>query len=489
MKTYIIAFVLAFMTSVATTPLIRRIALRFGLVDHPHPERKIHTSAIPRVGGLVILFAVLIPLASFYLYPEGLAIQAVREAPGLFAGLFLASGLVCVLGLIDDLRGMNAWVKLTGQVAIAMLMYFLEFRVTLLSNPFGSVIHLTWLSLPLTVLWYVVVMNAINLIDGLDGLASGLSLIISLVLFILALVTANGVLGVTTIILAGALIGFLLFNFNPARIFLGDSGSNLVGFLLATFSIMAHVKGQAAVALFLPVVALGVPFLDMMLSVLRRMASNQPLFTGDRKHIHHILLQRGFTQRTAALFLYAMGVGFAAIAVLMMFTTSTWINALLFVVLLLTVVLIMRFLGYHRMIWYSFTNRGLLESPTSRRLRGLLRDLMNQPPAERSWASFARALHHSGVTEVQVMDRDGLKSCALFSSLDPDHDTTESNFVSSSFRIRPAEGVVLELLFRWPAQQGQFAAMPNEEAYLRVAADFAESLPVLVDGDEPMKEK
>lgn len=478
MKTYVIAFVLAFLTSVASTPLIRILALRFGLVDHPHPLRKIHTAKIPRIGGLAILFAVLVPLASFYLYPEGVAIQSVREAPGHFTGLLLATVLVCGLGLIDDLRGMRAWVKLAGQVSIAILMYVFEFRINLLSNPFGSTIQLTWMSLPATVLWYLAVMNAINLIDGLDGLASGLSLIISLVLFIMALATANSVLGVTSIILAGALIGFLLFNFNPARIFLGDSGSNLVGFLLATFSIMAHVKGQATVALLLPVVALGVPFLDMTLSILRRIASNQPLFSGDRKHIHHLLLQKGYTQRKAALFLYALGIFFAFIAISMIFSKSTLFHALLFLVLLLMLFFVIRFLGYHRMVWFSFSNRGLIDSQVSRRLRHLIQELIVLSAAERSWNTFARALHDHGITEVQIMDWGSSESSILFSSVAPDSKTGLTSSVSSSFRIQPTEETSLELLLRWPAQPGQFAVMPNEEAYLRVVADFAERLPI-----------
>jgi len=489
MKTYLISFAIALLTSIAATEIVRRLSLRFGMVDQPHPERKIHDSAIPRVGGLAVLFAVLIPMASFYLYPQGTAIKAVQAAPGEFHGIFLAAALVCLLGLVDDLRGMNAWTKFSGQVLVAVLMYSLDFRITLLSNPFGGAVHLYWLSLPVTVIWYVAVMNAINLIDGLDGLAAGLSLIISMVLFILALVLANGVLGVTTIILAGALMGFLLFNFNPARIFLGDSGSNLIGFLIATFSIMAHVKGQAAVALFLPIVALGVPFLDVVLSILRRMAMKQPVFSGDSKHIHHILLQRGYTQRRTALYIYGMGATFAAIAILMMFSKSTWVNALLFIVLLAIVVVIIRFLGYHRMLWYSFNSRDMIEGEGSKRMRDMIQDLIEMPRDETSIESIADALHQNGVHEIILLRTQGMNSEPLFSSVSPKDPAGRENLVTSKFWVRPPEGGSYEMIFRWPAQPGQFAPMPHEEAYLRVAADLAELIPLPGGRPGTVKEK
>ena len=478
MKTYLVAFVIAFVIAVPATYLVRMFALRLNLKDSPDPLMKIHTKPMPRIGGVAILLAVLVPLSSFYFYPESVAIQSVQEAPGHLSGLFLGATLICLLGLIDDLKGMNAWIKLLGQISVSVLMYFLGFKITILGNPFGPAIHLGLLSLPATVFWFVAVMNAINLTDGLDGLAAGLSLIISLVLFIWAIVTANGVLGVTSIILAGALLGFLVFNFNPARIFMGDSGSNLVGFLLASFSIMAHVKGQAAMALFLPMVALGVPFLDVGLSILRRIAMKQPVFSGDKKHIHHLLLQRGFSEKKTALLMYGMGAVFAAMALMLVFTNNKWTTALLFLVLLLIVALIMRFLGYHRMVWFSVGDRHILDNPVSVRLRDALREIFSFSEVERSWDSFSSTLIRHGMSQVILLTKDGTRHDVIYSSSASGFSPSDSDSISCRFRINPIGHDGLEAMFTWKAMDGQFAPLPHEITFLRVAADLAERLPI-----------
>ena len=296
------AFVTAAASSVALTYVVRQRARWAGLYDHVD-ARKLHRSEIPRVGGVAIVSSVAITLS----------ILAIVSGPDVLTSggsgmiVVLAGALaISVLGLYDDLWQVRARWKFLTQIAIALVVYALGVRVTTLTFPFAGVLHLGPLvGLVFTVLWLVGITNAFNLIDGLDGLASGAALFALTTMFVVA--TANGRFdaALVTLVLAGATLGFLYFNFHPATIFLGDSGSLFLGFMLAGIGLISAQKSPTVVAVAIPVVALGLPVLDTLLAVLRRFLRRQPIFAADRGHIHHRLLGRGYSARTVVLTLYA----------------------------------------------------------------------------------------------------------------------------------------------------------------------------------------
>jgi UDP-GlcNAc:undecaprenyl-phosphate GlcNAc-1-phosphate transferase len=298
----------AFLACLILTPIFRDIFRAYNVVDKPDLGRKVHVYPIPRVGGIPIALAyaiALFPFSSGGSLPwNGTASLAWRLGPAAF--------LVFATGLIDDLFGLKPWQKLLGQLGAAGLAYWAGVSIISL---FGYDAQ-TWWSLPLTILWLLVCTNAFNLVDGLDGLAAGMALVASLTLFAAALIYHDQPLAMATFPLAGALLGFLCYNFNPATVFLGDSGALLIGFLLGCFGLVWSQKSATLLGITVPLLALSVPLLDVSLAVLRRFLRNQPIFSADRGHIHHRLLDRGLTPRNAVLVLYLLAGLAAAFALL-----------------------------------------------------------------------------------------------------------------------------------------------------------------------------
>ena len=286
----------------ALTPFCRDLFQRAGLLDHPDQSRKRHARPIPRIGGIPIAVAY---AASFgmLLFSPFRAGSILSEHLPLVWKLLPAAGLIFGTGLIDDLVGLKSWQKLIGQMAAALCAYWGGVKVL------GIAGHLTdsWWSLPLTLVWLVGCANAFNLIDGVDGLATGLGLFATITSLIGALAQGNVALALAIVPLAGALLGFLRYNFNPASIFLGDSGSLLVGFLLGCYGVLWSQKSATLLAMTAPMMALAIPILDVCLSIVRRYLSRRPIFAADRGHIHHRLLDRGLPPRRVALLLYAVG--------------------------------------------------------------------------------------------------------------------------------------------------------------------------------------
>jgi len=295
----------------ALTPLCRNIFRRAGLLDHPDQLRKTHERAVPRMGGIPIAIAYVGSFLLLLLSPFHAGSMLVQHMP-LVWKLLPAAGLIFATGLLDDLIGLKSWQKLLGQVAAALCAYWGGVQVL------GIAGHLTdsWWSLPLTLVWLAGCANAFNLIDGMDGLATGLGLFATLTTLIAALAQGNIALALATVPLAGALLGFLRYNFNPASIFLGDSGSLLVGFLLGCYGALWSQKSATLLAMTVPMMALAIPILDVCLSIARRFLSRQPIFGADRGHIHHRLLDRGLSPRRVALLLYAVGALGALLSVL-----------------------------------------------------------------------------------------------------------------------------------------------------------------------------
>ena len=291
------------------TPWIRKLAMRTGFMDIPD-ARKAHAHPTPFLGGL----AVFIGLACSFLLFSDHSPQSLIIGVGALATL--------LLGLWDDKTQASAKNKLLGQVAIACLTYFSGLSISFFTDPFsGQVIYLEWVSFPITVLWIVSMMNTLNLIDGMDGLASGVSAICAFMMTLVAIALGQYPVALLSASILGATLGFLRYNFMPAQIFLGDAGSLLLGYLLATVSIIGVLKSTLTFALLLPLLMLAVPIFDTLDAIVRRIRRRQPIYMADRDHIHHRLLRMGFNPKQVVLILYALTIVFGAIAL-----TLGWFN-------------------------------------------------------------------------------------------------------------------------------------------------------------------
>ena len=346
MLTYIVAFCLALLVSAMVTPFVTRLAHVYGWLDIPSEARKIHSRAIPRVGGIAVVLAFFAPILSLALYTNRISDLLYSDLRLVF-GLFVGALCIVGLGVYDDIKGAKAHTKLFGQIFVALGMWCIGFRIELLGAPLGAAWPLGLLSLPLTIIWIVGVINALNLIDGLDGLASGIALFAAIVLFSVAFADRSVLLCLMTAALAGSLVGFLFFNFNPAKIFLGDSGSMFLGFLLASISIWTQRKGATAAALLIPVLALGLPILDTTLSFVRRVKNGKSPFEADKEHLHHRLLALGLSHRNAVLTLYTVSIVFCVGALALLDNAGTRQTIILSSVVVVAIILIRR-VGMYR---------------------------------------------------------------------------------------------------------------------------------------------
>jgi UDP-GlcNAc:undecaprenyl-phosphate GlcNAc-1-phosphate transferase len=344
MKTYVALFMLAAGLSSVLTPLVRRSARRWGVVDQPD-ERRIHRQPVPRLGGVAIYAALLVSLTSLFLSENLVATQFKAELPRV-ARLLIPATLILLLGVYDDLRGANAPVKFSVQIVAAGLLYFLGFQVTRVWNPLGGTIELGVFALPITILWLVGITNAFNLIDGLDGLSAGAAFFATLALFTAALVYHQPLVVVMTIALTGSILGFLRYNSAPASIFLGDSGSLFLGFILAALSVEGSQKSTTAIAVAIPLASFGLPIVDTFWTLIRRGVSKKPLFIGDLEHIHHMMLKRGLSMRQVIILLYAVCAGFALFSLLFLNPQGKLTGLVLFVIGI-SVFFGIRSLGYH----------------------------------------------------------------------------------------------------------------------------------------------
>ena len=294
------------------TPAVVRLAHRIGALDHPGP-RRVHREPVPTLGGLAIMIAVM----SVAWLARVLPGPARELDPHPLIGFTLAALPIVALGIVDDLRGASPLAKLGVQACSALVLSLFGYQVAEITNPLGGTLAAHALSAPLTIAWVLVVTNAINLIDGLDGLAAGVVAIAAATLWWVG--HAHGDLYVMffSAILIGATLGFLRFNFPPARVFMGDTGSQFLGLTLAAVSLLENRKGTTALALLLPIVALGLPILDSITAFGRRMIAGRPVFHGDTEHIHHRLLRLGLSPRAAVVLLWALCAGLGLAAVLL----------------------------------------------------------------------------------------------------------------------------------------------------------------------------
>jgi UDP-GlcNAc:undecaprenyl-phosphate GlcNAc-1-phosphate transferase len=328
---YLIIFVAALVASAVMARMVRDIANARGWASAPESKRHLHEKPVPRLGGIAILGSVILVVTGAAITSKVLHLGYSLPA-GTFLGLLGPTLVIFGLGLADDFRPLSPYAKFGVQIFAACWLFANGSRVTTFHLLFGERQVGNVAAFLLTVFWVLLITNAFNLLDGLDGLAGGSALFSSLVVFVVSLVSGNTLTEVVTIALAGAIVGFLRYNFNPATIFLGDCGSLVIGFVLSAVSLATSQKTSTAVAVAIPVVSFGLPILDTCMAVLRRFLNGKSLFSPDGEHIHHKLLQRGLTHRQAVVVLYAVSAFFALISLPLLSPKSGTIAIVLSVV-------------------------------------------------------------------------------------------------------------------------------------------------------------
>lgn len=334
---HIIGAVISYLLGVFIVPAVIYLSEKKGLMDKPN-ERKIHDHPVSRLGGVAIWLSAMMTFLLLILlsyYPYG----------ALLSGILLGSTLMFLLGLIDDIYGLNAKFKLAIQICVATIVFLLGIRLETIYNPFGAAIHLNiFVSYILTMLWIVGISNAVNFIDGVDGLAGSVITISSVTLALIAVAMSppNAISALIAFILAGSMLAFLTYNFNPAKIFMGDSGALFSGFLLATLSITGVMK-TAALAMIVPIFILAVPILDITYSSLRRITKGKSPFVADAEHIHHKLLKAGYSQNKTVFILASLALACGAFATFLV--NSSLLKYFVYAMVISAIMLFLNFLA------------------------------------------------------------------------------------------------------------------------------------------------
>lgn len=326
---YIAAFASAFAITLVATPFAKWVSIKSGAIDFPK-DRGVHTKPMPRMGGIAIVLGFTITVFMVHYFDASMGQKQ-------FVGFMIGAIMIAGLGVVDDMKNLPAKFKFCVQIVAALIVIFSGTQIQVVLWPMTTALQR--FSVPITLIWIVGVTNAVNLIDGLDGLAAGVSSIAALSLMVLCIMTGSTTAVVLTAALAGACLGFLPRNFNPAEIFMGDTGSTFLGFVLAVTSILGVFKGYALLALSVSILCVGLPVFDTIFAMLRRMAKNQPIMQPDRGHFHHRLIDRGFTQRQAVLILYGVSVFFGMFAIFISFKDSRIIVVVLLTVIILSFII------------------------------------------------------------------------------------------------------------------------------------------------------
>ena len=316
------ALAMAAVIAFAVTPVVKALAGKIGAIDVPRDNRRMHDHPIPRLGGLAIFLGFILSVLIFL--PITTAMR----------GMLMGSVIIVILGVFDDVKNLPARFKFVVQIMAALVAVYAGNRIEVISNPnvFSDNPYWTlgvW-SIPVTVIWIVAITNAVNLIDGLDGLACGVSTISSLTMLAIALMVSESNVAIMMAALAGACLGFLPYNLNPAKIFMGDTGSTFVGFILATVSVQGMFKMYTIISFVAPFLMLGLPIFDVCFAVVRRISKGQSPMSPDRSHVHHRLIDMGFSQKQTVGILYVISAILGLSAVVL--TTSGPVKAMIFLV-------------------------------------------------------------------------------------------------------------------------------------------------------------
>lgn len=329
MPEFIIPLFISLILSLILTPLVKKFAYKIGAVDIPKDDRRIHTEPMPLIGGLAIYLSMVI-VSLIFLPLDRFLIS-----------IILGSSIIVISGIIDDTRGMSPKLKILFQLMAGMVLIMGDVKIEFITNPFSKsnvLFYLKWFSIPITLFWIVGITNTLNLIDGLDGLAAGVAGISSLSLMLVAAKFGYSNIIILSAIIAGGCLGFLPYNFNPAKIFMGDTGSLFLGFMLAAISIEGVMKSVAAIAVVVPILILGVPIFDTTFAIFRRLLSGKSIMSADKSHLHHRLLNKGFSQKKTVLILYGISGIFGIFAVIIAKANSKqalYLSGLLFVISLI----------------------------------------------------------------------------------------------------------------------------------------------------------
>jgi UDP-GlcNAc:undecaprenyl-phosphate GlcNAc-1-phosphate transferase len=326
---YLATFAGTLVLSFILTRYVRDLATAHRWLAPPALERHLHSRPLPRFGGVAIFLAFLLTLAvalsagwHYFAVGFGLSFRTLLT-------ILLPGCLIFGLGVFDDIHPLSPYVKVTVQAVAGSMLFAGGLRILDLPVLFGSR-HFPWfVGLPLTILWVLAITNAFNLIDGLDGLAAGSALFSTMVVFAVALVSGSSLVSLMTLALAGSILGFLRFNFSPATIFLGDCGSLFIGFMLSALALQGAQKAPTVIAVAIPVVSFGLPILETALSIVRRFLGGRPVFTADREHIHHKLLQRGLSHRQVVITLYAVSALFALLSLFLLWPSGDMLGLVL----------------------------------------------------------------------------------------------------------------------------------------------------------------
>ena len=348
----------AFLAAVVFTPVVRKLAIRFGIVDRPDPLRKLHGRTVARAGGVAVLLAVLVACSGAIFRFDTKNLLNLDIAP--YIGLLVVMVGVNLLGLADDIWTLRGRQKLLGQVVLAFILAMTGFRI-MHAQVFGFSFELGFLAIPITIVWLLATTNALNLIDGSDGLCSSLGAVISGALGVIASMNGHFAEAAIAFALCGALIGFLVFNFPPASIFLGDSGSLLIGMITGALAIRCSIKGPTSVAFLAPLAILSIPLLDSTMAILRRKLTGRSIYTTDRAHLHHSLKDKGLGDLGLVLVVIAMALITSAGAILSQLLGRDWLalvgTGVVFAVLVLT-----RAFGHAEMVLVARRTRNFAKS-------------------------------------------------------------------------------------------------------------------------------
>jgi UDP-GlcNAc:undecaprenyl-phosphate GlcNAc-1-phosphate transferase len=354
MEKYYVPFFTALVIAYILTPVAKILAHKFRAIDIPKDNRRVHKKPTPLMGGLAIYFATIISMLIF---------MPITRTNLL---IMLGGTIILIAGIIDDIKSISPKAKLVAQIAAALVLVAGGVKIEFLSNPFspGEMIYLKTFSIPVTIFWIVGITNTLNLIDGLDGLASGVASIASMSLLFAASINGFMWVMILSAIVAGASLGFLPHNFNPAKIFMGDTGALFLGYMLSVIAIEGVMKSVAAIAIAVPILALGLPIFDTTFAIFRRVINKKPISEADKGHLHHRLLDRGLTQRQTVLILYVISMFLGTLAVLL---TEVEPDK---GVVILGIVSLFILLGATRMGLFEFTSQSGIDDRKNMNMKG-----------------------------------------------------------------------------------------------------------------------
>ncbi len=325
-----LTLILCFIASILITPLVKKLAFKIGATDKPN-NRKVHQKIMPRLGGLAIYISFIV------------GIIILKPSDESFIPIIIGATIIIITGILDDIFELSAKIKLVGQIAAALVVVLNGMQVDFINLPFDIQLQFGFLSIPITILWIVGITNAINLIDGLDGLAAGVSTIALIVISLMAILKGDVFVTSMGFILLGSTVGFLMYNFYPAKIFMGDTGALFLGYMISVLSLLGF-KSVTALSFIVPIIVLGVPISDTFFAIIRRIVNKKPLSAPDKSHLHHCLLQFGYSHKQTVLIIYGMSaiLGLAAV----IFSNATmWVSLLVITILLIAVELIVEKFG------------------------------------------------------------------------------------------------------------------------------------------------